>query len=121
MINKQKIKKTIRERRHKRQRAKISGTKLYPRFSVFRSNKHISCQLIDDKGGKTLVSASDVEIKNKKTKKKKSEVAFMVGELIADKAIKKDIKKIVFDKGCYKYHGRVKSIAEGARKGGLKF
>lgn len=121
MINKQKIKKIIKERRHNRQRAKISGTKPCPRFSVFRSNKHISCQLINDDEGKTLVSANDIEIKNKKTKNKKSEIAFMVGGLIAEKAAKKEIKKVVFDKGCYKYHGRVKSIAEGARKGGLQF
>lgn len=121
MINHEKIKKIKRRRRHNRQRTKIIGTKYRPRLSVFRSNNHISCQIIDDEDKKTLVFASDTEIKKSNTKKKKSELAFMVGEEIAKRSIKKGIKKIVFDKGWYKYHGRVRAVAEGARKGGLVF
>jgi len=108
-----------RKRRHKRVRAKISGTAKCPRLCVFRSNKHIYAQLINDEKGKTLVVAKDLEIKDLKSKK--TEIAYKVGELIAEKAIKNKIKKIVFDRGGYKYHGRVKALAEGARKGGLIF
>ncbi len=104
--------------RHKRVRAKIIGTKEIPRLCVFRSNKHIYAQLIDDEKGKTLVSVKDVEIKKKN---KKTELAFEVGKLIAKKAIEKKIEKIVFDRAGYQYHGRVKSLADGAREGGLKF
>ena len=123
MLNRQKAKKEKKERRHKRQRAKIKGTKDRPRLSVFRSNNHIFCQIVNDEEGKTLVSANDLEIKEKKKdkKQKKSDKAFIVGGLVAKKAIDKKIKKVVFDKGCSKYHGRIKSVADGARKGGLKF
>lgn len=111
-----------RERRHKRQRAKIFGTKERPRISVFRSNKHIYCQLVDDTKGHTIVSAKDTEIEDKEKKGKKPvEIAFLVGELLAKKAINQGIEKVVFDKGWYKYHGRVRALADGARKGGLKF
>lgn len=127
-------------RRKKRVRAKIFGTKDYPRLSVFRSNRHIWCQLIDDVGGKTIATASDKELKiidskrqgtsegEKKTKKSlvadvktKTNTAYEVGRLIAKKASEKGIKKVIFCRGGYKYHGRVKALAEGARKGGLKF
>jgi large subunit ribosomal protein L18 len=121
MEDRQKVIRKKRERRHKRQRVNAGGTKNRPRLSVFRSNKHIFCQVIDDGKGQTLVAASDLEIKDKKTKKKKAETSFMVGELIAKKALKKDIKKVVFDKSWFKYHGRVKAVADGARKAGLKF
>lgn len=111
-----------RERRHKRQRAKIFGTEGKPRISVFRSNRHIYCQLVDDTKGHTIISAKDIEIEEKEKKGKKPvEIAFLVGELLAKKAKEKGIEKVVFDKGWYKYHGRVKALAEGARKGGLKF
>ena len=125
-----------RYRRQKRVRAKIFGTKEKPRLCVFRSNKHISAQLIDDKKGYTLVVASDLEIKKPKIQDKKTvlekdnkedkrsgkvALAYQVGRLIAEKADKKKITKVVFDRGGYKYHGRVKSLAEGARKGGLRF
>lgn len=109
-----------RYRRHKRIRAKIFGTKERPRFCVFRSAKHIYAQLIDDEKGHTLAAASDLELKESKGKTKK-EKAFAVGQLIAEKALKKKIEVVVFDRGGYAYHGRVKSLAEGARKGGLKF
>lgn len=119
---KEKIQK--RKRRKRRVRSKIKGTKERPRLCVFRSNKHIYCQLIDDIEHKTLLSASDLELKNPKIDKKftkKIGIAFEVGKLIAKKALEKGIKKVVFDRGCYKYHGRVKAVAEGAREGGLKF
>lgn len=148
-------------KRRKRVRAKISGTNSVPRFSIFRSNKNIYAQLIDDKNGKTLVAANDKEIKSKisavdgkvqnaksqlKTstsakatankqnlkegkkenkkeiiKTKKIAMAYEVGKLIAEMAIKKNIKKVVFDRGGYKYHGRIKAVAGGAREGGLIF
>ncbi|MCD6528369.1 50S ribosomal protein L18 [bacterium] len=115
-------KKEKRLRRHKRIRAKIKGDSLRPRLCVFRSNKHIYAQLIDDTQGKTIVSASDLELKeSEKKNKRKLAVAHEVGKLIAKKAIEKNIKKVVFDRAGYKYHGRVKAVAEGAREGGLCF
>lgn len=116
---KAKIKSQKRQRRRQRVRAKISGTKETPRLNVFRSLKHINVQLIDDSIGKTLVSASDLEIKAKKASK--LDLAKEVGKLIAKKALDSKIKKVVFDRAGYKYHGRVKAIAEGAREGGLEF
>lgn len=119
-MNKLKEKNFNRSRRHKRVRAKITGTSECPRLSVFRSNKHIFLQLIDDLSGKTLVSANDLElhIKNKKTSVAN---AYAVGELAASKTEKLKLISIVFDRGAYKYHGAVKAVAEGLRKGGLKF
>jgi len=120
--NKQKILKEKRERRHKRQRSRVSGTKERPRLSVFRSRYHIYCQLIDDNQGRTLISTKDQDLEEKDKKgKKPTEIAFLVGQLIAKRAKEKGIQKVVFDKGWYKYHGRVKAVAEGARKGGLQF
>lgn len=104
--------------RKKRIRHKISGSTEYPRLAVFRSNKHIEAQIIDDTASKTLVSANDRELK--KTGKK-SDLSFAVGEHVAEKALKAGIKKVVFDRGGYIFHGRVKSLAEGARKKGLVF
>ena len=107
-----------------RQRIKkvISGTSDFPRLSVFRSNKEIYCQLIDDVNGKTLIQSSsrDKSIIDLKLSTN-MEVSFNVGKVIAEKAIKEGIKKIKFDRGGYLYHGRVKSLADGAREGGLKF
>jgi large subunit ribosomal protein L18 len=108
-----------RLKRHRRVRAKIKGTAKVPRLCVFRSNKHIYAQLVDDDKGKVLLSAKDSEIK--KLPKGKIVLAKEVGKLIAQKAIEKKYKKIVFDRAGYKYHGRVKALAEGAREGGLKF
>jgi len=121
-----KIKRLRRERRKLRIKRIVRGTKERPRLSVFRSNKHIYAQIIDDEKGVTLASASDLkldkktlpEIENLKTKEK---IAFAVGEKIAAEALKKKIKKVVFDRDGFKYHGRVKALAEGARKGGLIF
>jgi len=111
----------IRFRRKRRARAKIFGTSEKPRLSIFRSNRYTYVQLIDDKTGKTLVSASTYELsKSEKQKAKKQELAGKLGELIAKKAIEKNIIKAVFDRGKYKYHGRIKAVAEAARKGGLQ-
>lgn len=108
-----------RNRRHKRIRSRIKGTGKIPRLCVFRSNKHIYGQLIDDEKGKTLLVVSDKELK--KSSGKKIEIADQVGQLLAKKSLEQKIEKIVFDRSGYKYHGRIKALAEGARKGGLKF
>lgn len=123
-----------RYRRHRRVRAKIKGTSKVPRLCIFKSSKHIYTQLIDDEKGKTILSSDDLKLKKTKTKTKTSSssgkvglasgkvgLAREVGKVIAEKACKKGIKKVVFDRGGYKYHGRVKALAEGAREGGLKF
>lgn len=104
--------------RHRRIRKRISGSTERPRLSVFRSHQHIYAQIIDDTKGQTLVAASDMEIEDGKTKVDR---AYKVGELIAQKALAKKIKAVVFDRGGFKYHGRVAALAEGARKGGLQF
>ena len=114
------LKQKKRYRRHRRIRAKVSGTAKCPRFSVFRSNQHISVQLIDDNKRKTLVSFDDIKIKKRKGLTK-VQLAKEVGLLAAKEALEKKIKKVVFDRGGYKYHGRVKAVAEGAREGGLRF
>jgi large subunit ribosomal protein L18 len=105
-----------RQRRQLRIRSKITGTKIKPRLSVFRSNKHIYIQLIDDINGKTILAVSD---KNFSSKGNKTEIAYNLGMEVAKLASTKKIKNGVFDKGSYAYHGRVKAIAEGARKGGF--
>jgi len=115
--------KTFRRNRI-RQRIKkvVSGTSDYPRLSVFRSNKEIYCQLIDDVNGRTIVQTSsrDKSIADLKLKSN-IEISFNVGKSVAELALKKGIDKIKFDRGGYLYHGRVKSLADGAREGGLKF
>lgn len=120
MKNAQKIKQYNKKRRLARVRARILGTLTVPRLAVFRSLKHINAQLIDDERGATIVSAYDVELKNTK-KKNKTEIAKEVGDLLAKKALEKQIKSIVFDRRSYAYHGRVKALALGAREGGLRF
>lgn len=115
-----KIKKFKKIRRHKRVRAKVKGTGVRPRLSVFRSLGHIYAQLIDDEKNKTLASASDLKIKDKKGKTK-TDLAREVGIFIANEAQKKKIEEVVFDKGGFKYHGRVRALADAARKEGLKF
>jgi len=107
-----------RIRRHTRIRGSISGTSDRPRLAVFRSGEHIYAQVIDDESGKTLAQASDLEIKEKKTK---TEKAKLVGEKVAAAAKGAKIKKVVFDRGGFAYHGRVKALAEAARVGGLEF
>lgn len=109
-----------RERRHRRVRAKISGTPECPRLCVFRSNANLYAQVIDDVNGVTLASASTLD-KEVKTKKSNKEAAKEVGALVAKRAIEKNIKSVVFDRGGYIYHGVVKELAEAAREAGLEF
>lgn len=114
--------KKSRKRRHKKIRAKIRGTKNRPRLNVYRSNKHIYSQLVDDTTGDVLVSAKDIDIdKEIEYDNRKVALAFETGKLLAEKAEKEDIEEVVFDRSGYKYHGRVKALADGAREGGLKF
>jgi len=113
-------KKEQKQKRHRKVRAKIYGTEKRPRLCVFKSNKHIYAQIINDEKGFTLVSASDLEIKGSK-KDTKINLAQKVGELIAKKAKDKKIQTVVFDRGGFKYHGRVKTLADEARKQGLQF
>lgn len=112
-----------RARRHKRVRAKVAGTAGRPRLNIFRSLSHIYAQVIDDAQGVTLVSASslDVELRAEMTGKKKSEQSKVVGLAVARRALAAGIKTVIFDRGGYKYHGRVKAVADGAREGGLEF
>lgn len=109
--------------RHKRVRAKLSGTTERPRLCVYRSTSQIYAQIIDDSKGTTLVSAStlDPEVKNSLEGKTKTEQAKLVGEMVAKRALKKKIKEVVFDRGGYIYIGRVQALADGAREAGLKF
>lgn len=116
---KQTSKNAERQRRHARVRRKVSGTATCPRLSVFRSNSHIHCQLIDDTCGQTIVSASSVELKL--TNGGNVAAATAVGTEIAKRALAKNIENVVFDRGGYVYHGRVKALAEAAREAGLKF
>ena len=108
-----------RLRRHARVRKSVSGTAECPRLNVFRSNSHIFAQVIDDENGNTLVSSSSVELKIKNGGN--VEGAKTVGADIAKKAVKAGIKKVVFDRGGYQYHGRVQALAEAARENGLEF
>jgi large subunit ribosomal protein L18 len=112
-----------RKRRHRRVRVKISGTPERPRLNVFRSSKHIYAQVINDYTGETLAAASsrDPELRNELPHGGNKDAARKVGTLLARKAVDKGIKDVVFDRGGYLYHGRVKELAEGAREGGLNF
>ncbi|MCK5415960.1 50S ribosomal protein L18 [Candidatus Parcubacteria bacterium] len=117
MNNKTSIKTTRRDRRRGKIRSKISGTSIRPRLSVFRSNAGMFIQLIDDAKGTTIIGVNMKEIK----KGTKMEKAFEMGKVIAKKALKQKIESVVFDRGGYNYHGRVKAVADGAREAGLKF
>ena len=109
-------------RREIRTRIKVRGTTLRPRLSVFKSNKYMSAQIIDDEKGVTLVSVNEKSLgKLGELGKDGIGKATEVGKMLADKAVKSKIKKVVFDKGGYSYHGKIKAIAEGAREGGLEF
>lgn len=110
---------TLRVRRHARVRNKVSGTSEVPRLNVFRSNAQIFAQIIDDEKGVTLVSSSSLELKIKNGGN--AEGASLVGKDIAEKALKAGIKKVVFDRGGYQYHGRVEALANAAREAGLEF
>ena len=137
MKNLQQIKKVKKTRRQSRIRAKIFGDQKRPRLAVFRSDKHISAQLIDDVNSKTLAAVSDFALGKKVVGKKKRVVpaapkdlggktakvaiAYEVGKLIAEKAKKLGIEAAIFDRGGFTYHGRIKAVADGAREGGIKF
>ncbi len=113
------IKKEKKKIRHKRVRSKVFGTASRPRLCVFKSNKHIYANIIDDEKGVVLINTSDNEIKTLKEKTKS--IAYQIGKLIAEKAKKKDILLVVFDRSGYNYHGKIKDLATGARDAGLKF
>jgi large subunit ribosomal protein L18 len=112
-----------RERRHRRVRARITGTAQRPRLNVFRSLTNIYAQVIDDEAGRTLASASsiDPEVRTQLEGKKRTEAAKIVGKVVAERAKQAGINSVVFDRGGYRYHGRVAALAEGAREGGLEF
>lgn len=112
-----------RIKRHLRIRKKVKGTPQKPRLAVFRSEKHIYAQIIDDTKGHTLVSAStlDKELRQRLSKTYNVEAAKEVGRLIAQRALSLGIKTVVFDRGGFKYHGRIKALADAAREAGLKF
>ena len=123
-MKKKNIKKEKRLRRRIRIRARIKGTNARPRLSVFRSGSHVWLQLIDDVSGKTIVSASDRDVRPKGKKPKTGagmDAAFGAGKLVAERAKEKKISRAVFDRGGYRYHGIVQKVAEGAREGGLQF
>ena len=109
--------------RHLRVRSKLSGSSTRPRLAVFRSLKHVYAQIIDDTHGMTLASAStlDQNMRTEKEGKSKADISELVGANMAKQAKKKGIKQVVFDRGGYKYHGRVKALADAAREGGLNF
>ncbi len=117
-MDRQKLKQQKKARRQVRIRAKVKGTQAAPRLSVFRSNKGMYLQLIDDVSGVTLASVHSGEVKSKD---KKVVISAELGKLIAKKALEKKIEKVVFDRGGNRYHGRIKAVADGAREGGLKF
>lgn len=116
-----KLKNIVVDRRKKRIRSKIRQRKLRPRLSVYRSDKFIYAQIIDDTKQVTLVAASNKDLKEDNNKINKNQRAKLVGELLGKKALKKGLKKVVFDRGHYRYHGRIKALAEGAKKSGLQF
>lgn len=111
----------MRKKRHLRARQTLIGTAQRPRLSVYRSNKNIYAQLIDDINGKTLAAASTLEKDSNKETLSNKEGAKVVGEMIAKRALEKEIKKVVFDRSGYRYHGRIKVLAEAARTAGLQF
>ena len=117
-MNREQQKIETRVRRHARVRSVVSGTAARPRLAVFRANQHIYAQLIDDESGKTLAAASTLEAKAKGTK---SEQAAAIGTTIAERAKAAKITAVVFDRGGFRYHGRVKALAEAARAAGLSF
>lgn len=120
----------LRQRRHRRVRMRITGTSIRPRFSVFRSGKHMVVQVIDDQNGKTLAAASDRDVSSNRTDaapgdadgtQRKVVIARAIGRVLAERARAQQITAVVFDRGGYAYHGRVRAVAEGAREGGLEF
>jgi large subunit ribosomal protein L18 len=122
MINKQ-SRNEVRKRRHRRVRRKVSGTAARPRLNVFRSSRHIYAQIIDDQNGRTVVAASSLDsgLKEETAQGATREAAKKVGAALARRALDKGVREVVFDRGGYIFHGRVKALAEGAREQGLIF
>jgi large subunit ribosomal protein L18 len=114
-------KNAVRRKRHARVRTRLSGTEARPRLNVFRSNKHIYAQLIDDVNGVTLASASTLDKEVSLDSASNIDAAVKIGELVAKRAVEKGIKTVIFDRGGYLYHGRVKALADAARENGLEF
>ena len=114
-------KNAVRKKRHARVRTKLSGTEARPRLNVFRSNKHIYAQLIDDVNGVTLASASTLDKEVNLDSSSNVDAAVKIGELVAKRAVEKGVKTVVFDRGGYLYHGRIKALADAARENGLEF
>lgn len=114
-------KNATRKKRHARVRAKLSGTSTRPRLNVFRSNKHIYAQIIDDMNGVTIASASTLDKDLNLESSSNVEAAQKVGELVAKRAVEKGITSVVFDRGGYLYHGRIQALADAARENGLQF
>jgi large subunit ribosomal protein L18 len=123
MANTQKVKNVRRRRKLRGVRAKLKGSAEKPRLSVFRSGKYISCQAIDDESGRTIAAASQLEkdLREQCGPLNKTESAKLVGQTVAERLKAQNVERVVFDRGWYKYHGRVKALADAARKGGLKF
>lgn len=123
MVDKAKDRAEGRQRRHSRVRKHVQGTAERPRLNVFRSDKHIYAQVIDDTAGHTLAAAStiDTDLQAEVGGKSKTEAAKLVGKLVAERAKKAGVEKVVFDRGGYKFHGRVKALADAAREAGLDF
>lgn len=115
-----KTKQLRRQRRHRRVRARIIGTSERPRISVFKSSKHLFVQFIDDKTGKTIISSKVISAKKSKIKGTKTDKAAKIGEMLAEKAKEGGIKEAIFDRGGFKFHGRIKAVADGLRRGGIK-
>jgi large subunit ribosomal protein L18 len=114
-------KNAVRKKRHARVRSKLSGTEARPRLNVFRSNKNLYAQLIDDVNGVTLASASTLDKEINLVSSKNVDAAVKIGELVAKRAVEKGISAVVFDRGGYLYHGRIKALADSARENGLQF
>ena len=114
-------KNAVRRKRHARVRTRLSGTEARPRLNVFRSNKHIYAQLIDDVNGVTLASASTLDKDVNLDSSSNLDAAVKIGELVAKRAVEKGISTVIFDRGGYLYHGRVKALADAARENGLEF
>ena len=114
-------KNAVRRKRHARVRTRLSGTEARPRLNVFRSNKHIYAQLIDDVNGVTLASASTLDKEINLDSSNNVDAAVKIGELVAKRAVEKGVKTVIFDRGGYLYHGRVKALADAARENGLEF
>ena len=114
-------KNAVRRKRHARVRTRLSGTEARPRLNVFRSNKHIYAQLIDDVNGVTLASASTLDKEINLDSSNNVDAAVKIGELVAKRAVEKGVSTVIFDRGGYLYHGRIKALADAARENGLEF